>query len=74
MIGGSWQGNVLTSFYNGIFLLLIFILFLSHLLSLYSSTIPIELGSGSNVGRETPNFIGLEMRKRRRWDCYLYFS
>ena len=40
---------------------------------LCSSTIPFELGSGSSVGRETPKFLGFELRKCKRQAHFLTF-
>ena len=42
--------------------------------SLCSFMMPLELGSGSNVSLETPNLLGLNLRKRRRWARYFAFS
>ena len=35
--------------------------------------IPLELGSGYNVRRDTPNFLGLELMKCRRQASYFSF-
>ena len=43
-------------------------------ISLCCSLIPLELCYGSNVSSETPNFLGLELRKRRCWARSFAFS
>ena len=47
--------------------------FLLFFISLCSDVIPFELGSGSSVSRETPNFPGFELRKSTRRAHYFYF-
>ena len=41
---------------------------------LCSTMIPLELGSVSYLSLETPNFLGLDLRKHRSWAHYLDFS
>ena len=47
--------------------------YLLFFISLCSILMPLELGTGSNMSRETPDFLGLELRKLRHRSRYFYF-
>ena len=46
--------------------------YLIFVISLCSAMIPLELGSRSNMSRETPYFLGLELRGGRRRECTIF--
>ena len=56
--------NILTQWY--IYFIEISSGYLIFCISLFSVIFPLELGSESNVIPDNPDFLGLELRKRRR--------
>ena len=59
--------NILTQWY--IYFIEISSGYLIFFISLFSVIFPLELGSESDMIRDTPYFLGLELRKRRRRAC-----